>query len=88
MASSAIHRQDAGAAFTETGTVILEVKHDGVLAGRERRLAFPAEAFYLKKVVHKDWFALEQVEPMATETATERIDHALCVSLRNFRPRR
>ena len=37
----AIHRQHAGSAFTETGTVILEIKHDGVLAGRERRWAFP-----------------------------------------------
>ena len=33
----AIHRQHAGAALAETGTVILEVKRDGVLAGRERR---------------------------------------------------
>ena len=32
-----IHRQYAGAAFTETGTVILEVKHDGVLAWSECR---------------------------------------------------
>jgi hypothetical protein len=55
-----------------------------VLAGRERRLAFPPEAFQAKKVVHKDWFALEQVETMATGTTTERIDHAFCTSLRNF----
>ena len=44
----AVHRQDAGAALAETGTVVFEVKHDGVLAGRERRRAFPAEAFQVE----------------------------------------
>ena len=83
----AIHRQHAGAAFAETGTVILEIKHNGVLAGRERRRAFPAEALQVEKVVHKNWFALEQVEAMASLTAAERIDHAFCTSL-EFRPRR
>jgi hypothetical protein len=55
-----------------------------VLAGRERSLAFPAEAFQVEKVVHKNWFALEQVEAVAPLTAAERIDHAFCTSLRNF----
>ena len=36
------------------GPSYLEVKHDSVLAARERSLTFPAEAFHLKKVVHKD----------------------------------
>ena len=39
----AVHRQDAGAALAETGTVVFEVKHDGVLAGCKRVRAFPAE---------------------------------------------
>ena len=79
----AIHRQDAGATLSETGTVILEVKHDGVLAGREGVRAFPPEAFQVKKVVDKDRFAFEQVETMATEATTERIDHPLGTTLRN-----
>src|ERR1700730_11673494 len=37
------HRQDAGAALAGAGAVIFEVKHDGVLARRERRRALPAE---------------------------------------------
>src|SRR6478736_6077763 len=82
--SFAIHRQDAGAALTETGTVILEIKHDGMLARRERRWGFPSEAFQVKKIVHEDWFALEQVETMATAAAPERIDHTFCTCLRNF----
>src|SRR5215468_8585575 len=76
----AIHQQDAGAAFAETGTVVLEIKHDGMLARRQRCWAFPSEAFQVKKVVHKDWFALEQVETVATAAAPERIDHAFCTS--------
>src|SRR5215472_9379610 len=57
---------------------------NGMLARRQRCWAFPSEAFQVKKVVHKDWFALEQVETMATAAAPERIDHAFCTPLRNF----
>src|SRR4030095_14161777 len=79
-----VHRRDAGAAFAETGAIVLEVKHDGVLAGRERRWAFPAEVFDGEKVVGKDRLALEQVEAIATEAATERIEHPLGAACRDF----
>src|SRR5262245_35006286 len=69
------------AAFAETWTVILEIKHDGMLARGKRRWSLPSEAFHVKKVVYKDWFALEQVETMATAAAPERIDHAFGTSL-------
>src|SRR5262249_10536527 len=59
----AIHRQDAGAALAETGAVVFEVKHDGVLAGRERLRAFPAETFGSELDVGEDRLALEQIEP-------------------------
>src|SRR5262249_2214457 len=34
-----VHRKHAGAALAETGAVVFKVKHDGVLAGSERRRA-------------------------------------------------
>jgi hypothetical protein len=80
----AIHRQDARAAFAETGTVVLEIKHDGMLARRQRRWAFPPEAFHVKKVVHKDWFALEQVETMATAAAPERMKELFMVEAAKY----
>ena len=77
----AIHRKHAGATLGETGTVILEVKHDSVLAGRKRRLGLPSgSCSKSKKLYTEDWFALEQVEAVATHPATERIDHAFCTS--------
>lgn len=42
--SFAVHRQDTRAAFAGTPAIVFEVKHDRVLAGRERRRALPSEA--------------------------------------------
>ena len=44
-----IHLEHAGAALAEAGAVVLEVEHDGVLARRERLLAFPAEALEVSR---------------------------------------
>src|SRR6476660_1346417 len=79
----AIHQQDAGATLAKTGTVVFEVKHDGVFAGREGRWAFPPESLHVKKVIDKDWLAFEQIKAMPTATAAERIDHALGTTRRS-----
>ena len=68
----AVHRQHAGAALAEAGAVVVEVEHDGVLARRERLLAFPAEALQVQEVVDEDRLALEQVEAVAAEAAAQR----------------
>src|SRR4029077_17242296 len=73
----------AGAALAETGTVVLEVKHDGVLAGRERRWTFPAETFGSELDIGKDRLALDQVETITAKDAAVRIEHPLGSALRN-----
>ena len=54
------------------------------LPGVSAAWPFPAEAFESKKLhIGKDRLALEQVEAMSAETATDRIDHPFGTSLRN-----
>ena len=70
--------------FAKTRTVASEIQTRPRLPGVGTAERFPSEALHVKKIVHEDWFALEQVETMATASAPERIDHAFCTSLRNF----
>src|SRR5262245_56980666 len=81
----AVNHEHAGATLAETGSVVLEVEHDGVLARRERLLAFPAEAFKTNEVVGEHWLALEQVEAIATEAAADGNDHPFAGVLRAAR---
>src|SRR5262249_4172082 len=82
---SAVHPQDAGAALAEARSIVLEVKHDGVPARRERLLAFPAEAFKTNEVVGKHWLALKQVQAIAAEAAADGDDHPFARVLRAAR---
>ena len=86
--SVAVHLQHAGAALAEAGAVVGEVEHDGVLARRERLLAFPAEALEAEQVVDEHRLALEQVQAVAAEAAALGDDHALAAALREPRRRR
>ena len=61
--------------------VVLEVELDGVLAGRERLRAFPADALQVDQVPEEDRLALEQVEAVAAEAAAGGEDHALGAAL-------
>ncbi len=78
-----VHLQDAGAAFAEAGAIVFEVEHDGVLARRERVLAFPAEPLEIEEVVEEHRLALEQIKAIATEAATQGDDHSFGAALRN-----
>src|SRR5215510_374184 len=81
----AVHHEHAGAALAEAGSVVLEVEHDGVLARRERLLAFPAEAFKTDEVVGEHWLALEQVQAIAAKAAAHGDDHPFAGVLRAAR---
>ena len=65
----AVHLQHAGAALAEAGAIVGEVEHEGVLARRERLLAFPAEPREIQEVVGEHRLALQQVEAVAAEAA-------------------
>src|SRR5262249_33683115 len=71
----AIHPQGADPAFAEARPIVFEVEHDGVLARRERLLAFPAVAFKTKEVVGEHRLALEQIKAIATEAPARGNDH-------------
>jgi hypothetical protein len=66
-----------GAPFADTGAVICEAKHDGVLARRKRLLAF-------QEVVGEHRLALQKIKPVSTEVATQGGEHAFGAALRNL----
>ena len=53
------------------GPSYVKSKDDGVLARRQRVLPFPAEALKVEEVVEEHRLALEQVEAVAAEAATQ-----------------
>src|SRR5271167_1941306 len=84
----AIHREHAGAAFAGAGTVVFEIKNDGVLARLElatkrvlvdeaANAALPTESFQIEEVVDKDRLAMLQEQAVASEASANRHDHTL-----------
>src|SRR5215471_18394250 len=71
----AVNGQDARAALRLAGAIIFEIKYDCMFAGRERLSAFPPEALQRQKIVGEHGFALEQIEAITTEAASERVEH-------------
>src|SRR5262245_1615670 len=63
--------------------VILEIKLQRVLAGRQCLRSLPAHALEIDQVPQKHWLALEYVEAVSTEATALRDDHALGAALRN-----
>ena len=95
----AVHLERADAGATEAAhvvegkradakSVILEVKLQGMLAGRERIRAFPLDALQVDKIPEEHRLALEQVKAVAGEAPTRGQDHALRASLRHVNVRR
>src|SRR5438477_8059646 len=91
----AIHLERAGARTAEAAhvierkcaqaqAVILEIKLDGMLAGRERVWSFPLDAFQVNHVPQEHWLAFEQVEAIATEPSTGGKDHTLDAAFLHF----
>ena len=71
-----IHFEQADSAGSEASDRGRELEGDGVLAGSESLLAFPAEADVIGDVVGEDGLALEQVEPIPTEASAVGVEHA------------
>ena len=72
-----VYPQDAGTAFAEAGTVVLEVTSDRVLARRKHFRAFPTIALQVEHVVAEHRLAFEKVERVSAEAAALRDQHAL-----------
>src|SRR5262249_19517451 len=79
----AIHTEGASTALAETGAIVLEVECEGVLAGSERLLPLPPEAFQTDEIVEKYRFSFKEVQTVAAETATQCYEHSLAAALRN-----
>ncbi len=88
----AVHFQDAGATAADAAgaakgerahaePVVLEIKLDGVFAGSECFRAFPADALQVHQVPEEDRLAFQDVEAVATETATLRDEHAVAAAI-------
>src|SRR5208282_2419388 len=84
----AIHREHSGAAFAGAGSIVFEIKLDGVLARLElaaKRVlvdeaadaALPAEPLQIEEVVDKDRLAMLQEQAVAAEAAANGHDHPL-----------
>src|SRR4029079_11042612 len=80
-----------GAALAGAGAIILEVKHDRVLAGLERvakdiaisHAALPAIPLEIEHVVGKHRLALEQIEAVSAEATAVSGDHSFGAALGN-----
>src|ERR1700730_18348647 len=89
----AVHSQGSAAATadaahvvegkrSEAETFVLEVEHDGVLAGRKCLRAFPADAGETQQVPGEDGLALQKVHPIPAEPPTFGDNGAVAASLR------
>src|SRR5215831_9641582 len=63
--------------------VILEIKLQRVLAGRQCLRSLPAHALEIDEVPQKHRLALQQIETVAAEATALGDDHALGAALRN-----
>src|SRR4029077_11819245 len=90
----AVHSQGSGAATadsahvvegkrSEAETVVFEIEHDGVLAGRKRLLALPADAVEAEQVPSEDRLAFQEVHPIPAEPPTFGDNGAVAASLRH-----
>src|SRR3954454_5790717 len=85
----AIDREHTGAALAGAGSIVLEVKHNRVLAGLERvaediatsHAALPAIPLEIEHVVGKYRLALEQIEAVSAEATAVSGDHSFGAAL-------
>src|SRR5271165_3361886 len=80
----AVHLQHARAALSNARAVIGEVEHNGVLARRERLIAFPAEPLQIQHVVEEHRLALQQVQTVSAEATALGDDHPFAAAFWHF----
>src|SRR4029077_20636711 len=84
-----INREHTGAALARAGSIILEVKHNRVLALLERigeqvatsNARLPSVSLEIEQVVGKHRLALEQVESVSAEATAESGNHSFRAAL-------
>jgi len=76
------------ASVPDAEALVLEIKLDDVLAGRERLGAFPLNTLQVDEVPEEHGFALEQIESVAGKPASRRSGSCLGAAFRDRDVRR